>query len=822
MWVVNKKLTLKIFITDMPLFVTMLKVSTLFFLLICIPAMGQEYKVSGHVKQTDGTEVAFANILLYKVSDTSFFKGAASDEKGFFSFDNIIHNQYLIRASYIGSHSSYKKVEVNSDLDIGPLYIDDKGQELNEVVVVSQKPSLEQKVDRLVFNIENTALSDSDLWDVLKSTPTVFVMNDEITVKGERGVQIMINDKKVNLPPEDILNLLSGTSAKGVQSIEVITTPPAKYDAEGGTLINIKMKKNLVAGYNGSVYNRYSQGVFPRQMLGTNHYFKGKKLELSLNYSFTQSKILTNYTDITNFIEEGEITDTWTSDLEVIYRSKRHNTSAFLDYALNDNNNLSFSAIATLTPSYLSRDFSDTKIQDANGIDTSGFLTVNDAKFESINAAFYLDYKHKFNDQGSNLAVNLHYTHYDYDKDQELETDFYDSNRAIVGENNFNTFNRQHTHLYSVQSDFVSPIGENANFETGIKYALIDSESYITQEGFDREQEGIEPTEDGLFLYDEGIFAGYASVDAKWNKWSLKSGLRAEYTETKGDYSHTVDEIKNHYLEFFPTVFLQYNPNRKHRFGFNYKRSIIRPSYSKINPFQVFQSNNSVVEGNVNLKPSFKNSVIFSYSYNKDYTFELFYRYHRDIMRLLTFQDNESKLLRFITNNVDRELAYGLDFIYRKDVTRFWDTYFLSSYFYGAERFTDIQSQNKIDQGLWTLLLQFSNNLTFLEDRSLTANIDFSYVSPIIRGNSRQEFYNEWGLTLKKTVWGKKGTITMGVTDVFRQFKLRNTRQYDNQFNTSLYKPDARIFSLGFRYNFGNMKIRDNYKSKDTDERDRL
>ncbi|HCO86400.1 MAG TPA: hypothetical protein DIT95_23105, partial [Arenibacter sp.] len=487
------------------------KVSPLFFLLVCIPLVGQEYKVSGHVKQTDGTELAFANILLYKVSDTSFFKGAASDEKGFFSFDDIIGNQYLMRASYIGSYSNYKLVEVNSDLDIGPLFIDDKGQELNEVVVVSQKPTLEQKVDRLVFNIENTALSDSDLWDVLKSTPTVFVMNDEIKVKGESGVQIMINDKKVNLPPEDILNLLSGTSAKGVQSIEVITTPPAKYDAEGGTLINIKMKKNLIAGYNGAVYNKYSQAVFPRQMFGTGHFFKSKQLEASFNYSYSQNKILTNYTDITNFIEDGQIRDTWTSDLEVIYRSKKHNTSAFVDYAFDDNNTISFSSIATLTPSYLTRDLSDTQILDANDGSTSGFYTLNNGKFESINAAFYLDYKHNFNDQGSELAVNVHYTHYDYDKDQELETDFYDGNRAIVGENNFNTFNRQNTDLYSAQADFVSPVGEGANFESGIKYALIDSESYIAQEGFDRDQEGIESTEEGTFFYDEAIVAGYAS-----------------------------------------------------------------------------------------------------------------------------------------------------------------------------------------------------------------------------------------------------------------------------------------------------------------------
>ncbi len=799
-----------------------IKVPTLFSLLCCASLLGQEYKVSGKVNETRGETIAYANILLYKAADTSYVKGTASNENGFFSFENVLPNNYLIRASYIGNHSDFKLVRVDSDLDIGPIYIDNTTQELKEVVLVAQKPSVEQKVDRLVFNIENTALSDSDIWDVLKNTPTVFVMNNEISVKGEGGVQIMINDKKVNLPAQDILNLLSGTTAKGVQSIEVITTPPAKYDAEGGTLINIKMKKNLIAGYNGAVYNRYSQGVFPRHMLGTSHYFKGKKLEASFNYSFTQNKTVTTYTDITNFIEDGQITDIWTSDLEVIYRSKKHNTSVFLDYAIDDSNTLSFSSIATITPSYQSRDFSNTRIEDANGTDSSGFYTMNNGKFESVNAAFYLDYEHKFNEQGSSLALNSHYTHYDYDKNQDLETDFYDGNGSMVGENNFNTFNEQHTHLFSLQADFTSPLGEDANFESGLKYALIDSESFITQEGFNREQEGIAPTEDGLFLYDEGIFAGYASFDTKWNNWTMKSGLRAEYTETKGDYNHSEDKIKNDYLELFPTIFFQYTPNRKHRYGLSYKRSIIRPNYSKINPFQVFQSNNSVVEGNVNLKPSFKNSVILSYTYNRDYTFELFYRYHRNIMRLLTFQDNDSKLLRFITDNVDRELAYGLDFIYRKEITRSWDTYFLSSYFYGAERFTDILSQETIDQDLWTLLLQFNNNFTFLEDRSLTANLNYTYVSPVISGNSRQEYYNEWGISLKKNIWGKKGTISMGLTDIFRQFKLKNTRRYGNQYNISVYRPNARVFSLGFRYNFGNMKIRDNYKSKRTDEGNRL
>src|SRR5690606_22789790 len=193
-------------------------------------------------------------------------------------------------------------------------------------------------------------------WEVLKSTPSLFVMNNEITVKGEKGVQILINGRKVNLPAEDITNLLDGTSANSVQAIEVITAPPSKYDAEGSAMINIRMKKNLIAGYNGAIYNRYTQGVFPQHVLGTNHYFKGEKLETSFNYSYRARKNITHYTDIIHFMENGGISESWTSDLADINRGKRHNASLFLDYALDGNNTLSFSSITVIRPNYLGMD----------------------------------------------------------------------------------------------------------------------------------------------------------------------------------------------------------------------------------------------------------------------------------------------------------------------------------------------------------------------------------------------------------------------------------------------------------------------------------
>ncbi|SHJ75089.1 Outer membrane receptor proteins, mostly Fe transport [Arenibacter nanhaiticus] len=783
---------------------------------------GQEFQISGEVRQTNGQNIAFANLVLLHASDSSFVTGTASDENGFFAFNNIAPNAYFLQASYIGNSSPFRRIELTSNTSLETIFLDNEIQELHEVVVVSNKPTVVKKVDRLVFNIENTALSESDIWEVLKNTPSVFVMNEKITVKGESGVQIYINDKRVQLPQSDVLQLLSGTGASAVQAIEVISAPPAKYDAEGGAIINIKMKKNLVSGYNGAVFNRYEQGVFPQQMLGTNHYFKGKKLETSFNYSFGQEKFLTRYTDVTYFMDQGNVRETWTSYLESIDKRKKHTASVFLDYPLDDNNTLAFSSIASLRPLGNARDFSDTRIQEQDTPNGSGFYTNIDSESEGVNTAFYLDYIRKLNPEGARLSFNSHLTYYQYEREQLLSTDFYDNNRRVANENDFSTTNDQQTNLYSLQTDYQSPIGEKSTLETGLKYALINSESRIDQVGFDRDQPGIDPTEKGVFLYDEHIWAAYASFQTQGEKWSLKSGLRAEYTETTSNFSQLNKKVKKDYLELFPSLYLRFAPHDNHQWGLSVKRSIARPSYDKVNPFQVFQSNNSVVEGNMDLQPSFKHSAIFSYTYQSDYTFELFYRYHTNIIRLLTFQDNEYELLRFRTSNVDRELAYGSDFIYNKGVAKFWDTYFLASYFYSAERFVDLDSQQKIDQGLWTLLVKWNNNFSLLKDKSLSGNINFMYVSPIIRGNSRQEKYNEWEISLKKTVFGKRGILSMGLTDVFKQFNLRNTRKYGNQYNTSVYRPDGRIFSLGFRYKFGNLGIKDNYRSKNVEERNRL
>ncbi|EAR02850.1 hypothetical protein FB2170_06165 [Maribacter sp. HTCC2170] len=794
----------------------------MFFTFLTSSLFSQEYEIQGKVVSTNSEPIWLSNVLLLSVIDSIIIDGTSSDENGAFKINNIPPGDYFIKASYLENESDYLKLKINSDTIIGPLIISNYAQTLQEVVVTTQKPRVERKVDRLVFNIENTALSDGDIWEALKRAPGIVVINNELSVKGSKDIGIMINGRKVNLPRADIINLLSGTTASNVESIEVITNPPVKYSAEDGMLINIKMKKNLISGYNGAIFNRYRQGIYPKHTFGMDHYFKGKKAGFSANYSFTNEKWFTQYTDITNFVDDGIISSSWTANEDYVRRRKRHNFNTFFDYVFDDRNSLSLSTLNQWNPSIGRVYDTKTQINDEEGTPLSSFNTINDSDSEQLNVSFYLDFVHKLPKKGAEVSINSHYTYYDFERGQELQTDFLDIGGNLTGENDFSTSSTQRIKLFSFQADFISPLGKNSKFETGMRYAGIHSESIIDQEGFDRDQPGINPTEMGLFHYDESIVAGYLGIDNKWGKLKAKGGLRAEYTRTIGELNITNSIDKDNYFKLFPSFSIQYTPNRKHDFNLNYYRRISRPRYDNVNPFQVFQSYNSVVEGNPELLPSSRHYLVSGYTLNRNYTFEVFYRNRTNQNQRLVFQDNQNQLLRFISSNIDKDFAYGFNLSVSKNITNNWYFYFMASTSYIESKFTDLDSDEQVENGLWNTYIRSNSSLSFLEDNSLKADVSFLYSSPVIQGNSRQEEYSRMGIALRKTIFNKAGSISLGVDDIFNKAKLFNTRNYLNQNNTSFYRPESRMLVLGLRYKFGNTKIRTNKKSRKVEERNRI
>lgn len=793
----------------------------LIFTLLFSFANAQEFSVKGRVLDSKDQPLIFANVLLQS-TDTVLLAGTATNEEGFFELNNIEKGTYLLSASYLDNFSEIKKISVTSDIDVDRLIIEQTEEVLDEVVVSYKKPTIEQKADRLVFNIENTSLSDSDIWSVVKRTPGVIVVNDKISIKGSTNIGVMINGKKVNIPQEDISNLLSGSSASNVEAVEVVLNPPAKYSAEGGMLLDIKMKKNLIAGYNGSVYNRYTQGVFAKHMLGTDHFFKGEKTDFSITYSFRADKRLNRYTDITNFFENNVIDEIWTAEQSTVSKGKHHNINAFFDYRINARNNLSISTINSFSTPANRYITSQTLISDPNGDLNSSFSTDNNSDYEVYNTSYYLDWTHKLKREGAEISFSNHFTYYDYDRGQEINTDFFDLDGTVTGANDFTTNSGQKTALYTFQLDYATPIKKSSKLETGLRYAGINSESKVLQEGFDRNQPGIDPTEEGLFSYDESIMAAYVSLNNNWKKWQLNVGLRSEYTETKGNLETNLAPIKNSYLEFFPSISVQHELSEKNDLNLKYYRRITRPRYDDLNPFQYFQSNNAVVEGNPYLKPTTRNYISLGYTYDKSYTVELFYLAKKDDFFEQVVQDNDSNLLRFVSTNLESNQSYGIDFRINKRWTNFWDIYVLLSYFYKENGFIDLDSGNLLENNIMTAYFVANNYFTLLKDKSLFADITFRYLAPTVYGNSERESTSELGLSFRKTIWNKKASISLGVEDIFNDGNIFSTRNYLNQNNSTFSRSEKRLFVFGFRYKFGNTKIRDNQKRKSTEEDSRI
>ncbi|HAF77667.1 MAG TPA: hypothetical protein DCG42_10145 [Maribacter sp.] len=782
-------------------------------------AFAQDFTINGSVVDENNTPVVLANVILMS-EEGEFIKGTVTNDQGDYRIHSIAKGNYRIVASYIANTVESDLLVVTSNIEMPPLVLQ-SAQELDEVVVTQNKPKLEQLSDRHIFNVENTAISDGDIWDVLKRTPGVMVMNNRLYVNGSANVNIMINGKLVNLPEEDIINLLSGSSASNVQSIEVITSPPAKYSAEGGLLIDIKMKKNLVAGYNGAVFNRYTQGVLPKHTVGTDHFFKGKRVDFSTNYSFSHDRDWTRYSDATTFFEDGQENEIWTAEQKSISKGKSHNLNLFLDIELNEKNALSFSSTSSLSPDNNTIYTSSTDIESTNADIIARLKGLNTLGDDTYNTSNYLDWVHKLDDKGAEIATNAHLTYYDSKDNQELNNDIVEGFTENTSENTLNISSDQIINLFSAQTDLTLPLSKQSTLETGLKFANINSESSILQSGFDETITNINPSESGIFNYDEQIYAGYVSLSNSWEKWKVNVGLRAEYTDTKGELNILSSANTNSYFDVFPNLSMSYTKD-KNAFMVKYYRRITRPRYSSINPFQYYLSANSIFEGNPNLKPAYRSYIEVDYVYDKDYKFALFTSIKSDQQVQQFIQDNTTNFLIAQYINLETNYNFGADASVSKYFTSYWYFYFLVSQYYNQNKFVDVTTNAIIDNSTWTTYLRANNYFTLLKDESLYADMAFTYISPYVQGNASFRAYSKLGINFRKTFWNKDASISIGVEDIFNKGNIYSTRNYLEQNNSTSTRRENRLFVLGFRYKFGNTKIRDNSKSKSTDENNRL
>ena len=803
-----------------------LKLFVFFVYLFSVSCFAQNISISGNVKDENNVPIAYANVVLLSLENDSFITGTITDENGAFEIRTLKSAKVVLKVSFLGFEAQIINIDTTKKSDIGVITLKEKAQALDGVTVIAKRPTVKRLVDRLVFNVENSTLSNTNVLDVLKHTPGVLVHDGKITIKNSEPT-VYINDRRVHLSSNEVQQLLEGTSATNIKSIEVITNPPAKYEAEGGAVLNVVTSKNIIAGYNGSVFGNYKRGSeYPKYSFGTSHFFKAKKLNTYINYSINPKKYLTRNNEFINFIDSGNIISSWESNESKVLESRNHNINSNIDYSFNKNNSLGLSTNIMISPRNFSKTGvnSNTTVFSPDKMVDSTFNTRNNSVLETFNFAFTLDYLHKFKREGEKLSVSLHHTNYDFSNFQDVNTGYFSPNSdTSFRDNKFQTFSSQIIKLYTGQLDYEVPVSEFAFFESGFKVSNINSESVLDQFSFNTGEKEEDLENSDVFLYDETNYSAYVSFLHDWNKWSLKSGLRVEFTDIMGNSMLSNTTNKNDYFKFFPSFYLINKPNENNEIYFNYKKRINRPHYNQLNPFKYFLNDNAFIIGDPNLKPQIDDVLTLGYTFNKDYTFELYYRYENNPALEIVFQDNDSNKLKYINTNIDRSISYGLDFLTYTNILPNWNVSALSSIYYMDEQFFAIQSNNELrNNKRWSTYIQLVNYFTFMKDKSLLVDVSLIYTSRDAQGASIVSERSGVDLSIKKNILNNKASFSLGVTDVFNGLNFTKKTKYLNQDifrNTTL---ENRLLTFGFSYKFGNSKLQNNSKEIDLTERNRL
>lgn len=788
-----------------------------FTLLFGFYLQAQEIELSGRVVNEQDEPIYFTNLVLLHQKDSSFVKGTSSNEDGTFLFKPIPLGAYIINASYVGHSSFSKALNLNKDTELSDIRLKINTQELEEVVVARSRPVLEKQAGKLVFHVANTSLSSLSSYEILKQTPGVLTIGEGISIKNSKTT-VYINNRRVYLDDQELKSFLESYSGTNISDIEIILNPSAKYDADGGYILNIITNRNVSVGYKGSVEGSYKQGVFPKYSIGTDHYYKNDFLDIYAGYNFNQNKWYKEDQGYMQFFDGQQLDDYWQWDIYKITRNSSHHLNTIFDFTLDDNNFLSLSANFSYVPNKEVSNKVETKTYTSFRQSTGGYNSIGDVDNENTNVSLNATYTRAIN-ENNNLSLQANYIYYQDTSTQLLNTEYFDASDDLENENLIETDADQRNTIFTAQGDYSLNLQKESLLEFGAKYADINSKSQMLYLG----QYVPSNATDDRFSYDEENIALYVNYSKDWEKWSLQAGLRGESTSTTG-ISEILGPINDQdYMEVFPNLGLQHQFHENHLFGVYYKRGINRPKYLSLNPYRYYINEYNFISGNPNLTRSIENRVGLEYTYKGSFIFELYYQHIKDDLNRFSFQNNQDKFLYSAFYNSEQFYQYSLDFTHYRYLTKNWFVSLYSSTYYYNIGFKSMESPQAMQTlDTFGFFGQLNNWYTLSKDKTWRATVNFEYITGFYFGNYFLNNRFNTTLGLRKTILDGRGEFNLNLSDVFNTRNVPLTIDYQNQYNGYTAKTESRIFSLSFKYNFGNYNLKDNQRELELNEQQRL
>jgi outer membrane receptor protein involved in Fe transport len=783
-----------------------MRTAFLFFFLLFCGVLHAQHKIKGKVQDDQGNDIPFAAVALFLPNDSIPQTGTSSDMNGNFEL-TVKPGNYTLQISFLSyeTKSIPNLVVGEKDLQLGKIVLQNAGLALDEVMVTAEKKQMELKLDKRVFNVSkdlsNTA---GNATEVLENIPSVAVdVDGNVSLRGSENVRILIDGKPsglIGISSTDALRQMQGNM---IERIEIITNPSARYDAEGEVgIINIILKKENQKGVNGSfdVHTGYPNNHGGAYSLN----FRRKKINFfsGVGISFRENP------------GSGSTQQTFFNSSSV-YRlnSERDhkrgglsgNFRLGMDYELNARNSVTVSGLyqnsnnnneAKLLYNYL--DF------DGNNTETVNRSEEEEENREVIEAS--INYDKTFEQKDRKWSTNLKWLRSN-DLEQATLNEYSSiSTKLPLLQRTDNTENEEN---FLLQSDYIHPFAKDGKVEMGVKATLrdIDNDFLLEERAEDGEFNSISAF-DNHFAYIENIYAVYGMMGNKIKRFSYQLGLRWEYSDITSELIETNEKNVYNYNNFFPSSHFSYELKKQNTLQLSYSRRISRPRFRHLLPFYGYSDSRNIYSGNPDLQPEFSDSYEIGhlkYWEKGSVLSSIYYRYRTDVVERISISDSAG-FTRRIPVNLSTQNAYGVELSGSYQPYKWWR---LSS---GFNFYRAITKGNYQGQSLYsdTYTWNGKGNSKFNLSKTLDFQVSVNYDAPRETTQGKTKSMYAINLGLSKEVLNNKGTISLGVTDLFNTRKRRSITDVDDFYSVSEFQWRSRQVRLNFNYRLNQKKKRTN------------
>ncbi len=769
-------------------------------------------KISGMIKDGGNQKIIdAATISLLKSQDSSLVKTSLTDKGGNFSFENLKEGKYLVMATSFGHAKVYSKtIQIDAaglEANTGILQLTPTTKDLGAVTVTAKKQFVERKIDKTIINPDAMiSNAGATALEMLEKAPGVTIDKDgNISLKGKQGVVVMLDGKPSFMSGPDLVNYLTNLPAGNIDQVEIMTNPPAKYDAAGNSgIINIKSKKSKQKGFNGSLSTSQGHGENFRSANS-----------LSLNYR--QGKINTFSTFNVNYRENPQWLDINREYLhndktvqsifeQESYRmriSRFYNTRVGMDYYANNKTTLGLVLTGYLNPSNenstnLSKFYSPIKQLDSSLVSKAKIDGQGD--HQGIN----LNMRHKFDSSGRELTADVDYLRYDNTSTQSMVNTGFAANESskyqYIRSGNLPSL----LDIFSVKTDYVQTIGKKIKLEAGLKTSFVKTDNkanyYLTQGAVTK----VDYTSTNYFEYKENLNAGYVNFSTERKKWGFQTGLRIENTNYEGlQYGNPTrpdSSFTKSYTSAFPTMYVSYQMDKKNQFGLSYGRRISRPDYEDLNPFFHYIDPYTYEVGNPFLKPMFANTIELTHGFKNILNTSFTYTHTKDLFGESFAREDSAIVVR--NANFGESHNFNLSIGAQVSVAKWWKSNINTQA--NNSQLKGTLNGNDVDINLNMFTVSINNQFTF--KKGWSAELSGFYRS---KGSEGQIIIREMlqlNAGVQKQILKKKGTLKLAISDISGPTRARGYLEDVAAAKASFQQyRDSRVATLTFNYRFGKM-----------------